>query len=534
MYGFTVTPATIGIDPVGARDGFPLASPEPEKSFADYLAELDISREGISPEGTQSRVAEDRRPPGSSSPNESEEHRTRLEAEESAHEQRLRRDAEAAETESAKDAGDVKDPGTAKDSKDVKDAGHGEDAKNSTRQKNEAEESAASAALATEPTPDKPVTVKEKLQDESDDSSGDDPRRRIAKAFVHDTDKTKRSGANDAEAPSDGKSRDRVARARAEAARKEFSHEKKPGEDQIRDGAGVRVADYDVTARDNADLREGKHRERPEGDNSRRIASLAGENAGVDRRIRGRSGENKDAAERKSRDELRGIQRDPGDARANRRTVRSAEDTRRTQSDNDRTVREILVNLQDEGASDRENSSGSETRSLLTRVDSLPGEPGGRTGATGSIPDAAQHLARRLNGSLGDNIVRQARVILKDSDRGEIRLVIRPPELGRVRIQLQMDQGHIAGRILVDNQNVRQAIEQNLAALQRAFQEAGLEMGELEVSTGDARQDSRGESDPAGSAHSRGEDDRGADQFGRQVKSPVEFDYGHRRINLVA
>lgn len=200
---------------------------------------------------------------------------------------------------------------------------------------------------------------------------------------------------------------------------------------------------------------------------------------------------------------------------------------------NEGIVREIQVNLSDEAESTREESSLKEFRELMVRSESaasgLPERPSGV-----SIPDASQQLARRLNGSLGDNIVRQARVILKNANEGEVRLVIRPPELGRVRIQLQMDQGHIAGRILVDNQSVRQAIEQNLAALQRAFADAGLEMGELEVSTGDARQNPDAEARNNAATGERRRTEDGVEQFGRSVKTPVEFDYGNRHINLVA
>lgn len=198
-----------------------------------------------------------------------------------------------------------------------------------------------------------------------------------------------------------------------------------------------------------------------------------------------------------------------------------------------RNVREITVNLLDEADSASEENTMPGFRDLMARLEGTQ-SGGEQRVATNPTANAAHQLARRLNGELGDSIVRQAQVIMKDSDAGEIRLIIRPPELGRVRIQLQMDQGHIAGRILVDNQNVRQAIEQNLASLQRAFAEAGLEMGELEVGTGDARNQSG--HNPGGSGdtdRSRGSERR-AEQFGRSVKVQPVYDYGNRHVNLVA
>ncbi len=136
-------------------------------------------------------------------------------------------------------------------------------------------------------------------------------------------------------------------------------------------------------------------------------------------------------------------------------------------------------------------------------------------------------LGRRLNGDLGQSIVRQARVLLRDNNRGEIRLIIRPPELGRVRINLQMDNGHIAGRILVDNGSVREVFEQNLAALERAFAEAGIELGELEIGTGSDGGDK--------TAGDRSADRQlGRERFAEQVETIVKYDFGDRRVNIVA
>lgn len=197
-------------------------------------------------------------------------------------------------------------------------------------------------------------------------------------------------------------------------------------------------------------------------------------------------------------------------------------------------VREIVVNLSGDGETVSDDKPDGEFRELVARLESSMGTTAQRSGGGENLESATRTLAQRLNGSLGDNIVRQAQVIMKDAQQGEIRVIIRPPDLGRVRILLQMEDGHIAGRILVDNQNVRQVVEQNLAALQRAFQEAGLEMGDLEVSTGDARQDTGSDDRHAGGARGDGTDDRGSDQFGPNVKLRSEFDYGNRHINLVA
>lgn len=172
----------------------------------------------------------------------------------------------------------------------------------------------------------------------------------------------------------------------------------------------------------------------------------------------------------------------------------------------------------------------SDVSTFLSRMEHAPAT---RTQRFAGMQNATQALARRLNGDLGNSIVRHAKIMLKESGTAEIRLIIRPPELGRVRINMQMENGHIAGRILVDNGNVREVLEQNLAALERAFQEAGLEVGEFEVSTGD----SRGEAASDGDTHrktGRGPARKGAGSFAESVEPVVVNDYSHRTINLVA
>ncbi|MFP4211651.1 MAG: flagellar hook-length control protein FliK [Alkalispirochaeta sp.] len=249
-----------------------------------------------------------------------------------------------------------------------------------------------------------------------------------------------------------------------------------------------------------------------------------------------------------------GITKDDLLKRAARRVDRSRDGTANrenvapgTDSSAERIVKDIEVRLDTEqqarsgdagiiteGVSAGADANGEvrdgDLSSFLTRLEQNPA-----TGAqrSASPAEAAGALARRLNGELGGTIVRQAKVMLKEAEQAEIRLIIRPPELGRVRINLQMENGHIAGRILVDNGNVRDAIEQNLAALQRAFAEAGLEIGDFEVSTGDRRQEAADD----GSSHSgqrRSSSRSVADRFSESIEPIIVSEHSHRRINLVA
>ncbi len=150
-------------------------------------------------------------------------------------------------------------------------------------------------------------------------------------------------------------------------------------------------------------------------------------------------------------------------------------------------------------------------------------------GQASAHADASAHLRQALHEHLNGDIVRAARLVIRNRDSGEIRLHLKPESLGSVRISLQMQDGHIAGRIIVDNQTVREAFEQNLASLQRAFQESGLEASGVEVSVADSggRQDGGGET--GGQTASR----TVADHFGQVVPDFEWFEEQHELVDMV-
>lgn len=93
-------------------------------------------------------------------------------------------------------------------------------------------------------------------------------------------------------------------------------------------------------------------------------------------------------------------------------------------------------------------------------------------------------LLHELRSKMNGEIVKQSSIILKDQDSGEIRLILKPERLGTVRIRIHLQDNHIAGRIIVDNNSVREVFERNLADLERSFREQGFSTGGLDVSVG--------------------------------------------------
>jgi len=67
----------------------------------------------------------------------------------------------------------------------------------------------------------------------------------------------------------------------------------------------------------------------------------------------------------------------------------------------------------------------------------------------------------------------------------ELRLLLRPENLGEVSLKIATVNGVITAQFIAENQRVRQVIEANFAELRDALAERGIKVGELSVSVGD-------------------------------------------------
>lgn len=115
----------------------------------------------------------------------------------------------------------------------------------------------------------------------------------------------------------------------------------------------------------------------------------------------------------------------------------------------------------------------------LTHIkDNFSSESKTMTTATGSS------LMKQLEESINNKIVKQTSVILKDDNSGEIKLILKPEALGKVRIRLSLNDNRIVGQIIVENVSVKEIFEQNLQNLERAFKENGFDIAGMNVSVG--------------------------------------------------
>ncbi|MBN2735446.1 MAG: flagellar hook-length control protein FliK [Spirochaetales bacterium] len=87
------------------------------------------------------------------------------------------------------------------------------------------------------------------------------------------------------------------------------------------------------------------------------------------------------------------------------------------------------------------------------------------------------------------DLVRHTKFVLKEGNQGEIRLVLKPENLGRVTMRVNLNQNHIEGRIFVENNTVKEIINSSLSTLADSLKSGGYESVALEVSVGQQYQD---------------------------------------------
>ena len=101
-----------------------------------------------------------------------------------------------------------------------------------------------------------------------------------------------------------------------------------------------------------------------------------------------------------------------------------------------------------------------------------------------SLTQQQTAVLEKLKADGNNEIVKQTKMILNDSNSGELRMVLKPERLGFVRIRLNLDDNNIVGRIIVDNNNIKEIFENNMDSLLKNFKESGFGSASLEVSVG--------------------------------------------------
>jgi flagellar hook-length control protein FliK len=105
-------------------------------------------------------------------------------------------------------------------------------------------------------------------------------------------------------------------------------------------------------------------------------------------------------------------------------------------------------------------------------------------GSAARGPDFQSMLSERMREAWNGEIVKSAHIVLRDGDAGTIRLRLKPESLGNVKVELNLSDNNISGRILVESDEAKTAFEKNMNQLADAFMQGGFDSAKLEVSVG--------------------------------------------------
>jgi len=145
----------------------------------------------------------------------------------------------------------------------------------------------------------------------------------------------------------------------------------------------------------------------------------------------------------------------------------------------------------------------------------------------------SQGLPQRFQERFVPEVVKQTGIILKNGGAGEIRLVLKPENLGSVRIRLSLSESSLEGRIVVDNSSVKELVESSLDSLRNALRQEGFQTASLEVSVGHRRSGD-------GAAQNQGEIETplsswwssGSEEFDKAVPLYLDIKPDYELINL--
>ena len=87
-----------------------------------------------------------------------------------------------------------------------------------------------------------------------------------------------------------------------------------------------------------------------------------------------------------------------------------------------------------------------------------------------------------------NQIVQNARVFVRDGRNGSFQVKLYPRELGNVTVNLGLEQGVVSGKFLVESNEARSLLMDNLALVKEQLKDAGIDIGEFQVNVRDQNQ----------------------------------------------
>lgn len=151
----------------------------------------------------------------------------------------------------------------------------------------------------------------------------------------------------------------------------------------------------------------------------------------------------------------------------------------------ERSVEQKIADFKSEMKSDYSEQDNSLNLSLSlseTAKQNILSSNNQTAGASGST--FQQMLSQQIQFNAPD-FVRAGNIILQDNNSGSINMILKPENLGNVKINLHLSDNVITGQITVNSKEAFDAFKQNLETLKQAFQNSGFENANLSLSYAD-------------------------------------------------
>lgn len=173
-------------------------------------------------------------------------------------------------------------------------------------------------------------------------------------------------------------------------------------------------------------------------------------------------------------------------------TVKEAKNHRRERSAvigvvDERSAQAISLSQEDSGLKTtlREGGEGSAEMTITLRDDSPARGEGSMYRLSDDAPGKAQDFQRMLSQEIRSNaqeFVRAGQIVLRDGNSGSIRLNLHPETLGAVRINLDLNDKKVSGRIVVSSKEAYEAFREGLDGLSQAFMDSGFDAAGFDLS----------------------------------------------------
>jgi flagellar hook-length control protein FliK len=97
---------------------------------------------------------------------------------------------------------------------------------------------------------------------------------------------------------------------------------------------------------------------------------------------------------------------------------------------------------------------------------------------------ASQDNIDRFRQILDHELVNNTRFILRDGGGGEIQIELKPESLGKLKFKVNLENNRIDGKIFVENDSIRELVEQSIQNLSHTLLDEGFASVNLQVSVG--------------------------------------------------